>query len=456
MSVVTSIEDVGSCSKKLTIEIPVEAVEAEMGRVVNKYRKRIRVPGFRRGKVPVSMVRRRFEEEIRKEVIDRLLPRYWHQAQAEKDLDPMLPPQVEDLELEPGKPMTVVALVDTRPEVRLGDFRNFDLPAGDTEPGADEIEDALTDLRRRHAEWIPVERRAARGDLVVARIIDGDAQTEHPQGGETEPGPEPIQVELGADDVDEELTLALTGMSAGGTTEYRLPAGHPEGGQAGHPEGGQAGRAEGGQDVRIEVVAVKEQELPEVDDEFALGFGLESAEALRQANVDNLRQVKKRRQHQRRERALLEQLRQRHPLTLPARVVDKQSEGMLQEYAEQLHGQGVNLDTAEIDWDSVGEKLRPEAERRVHEELLLDAVAKAEDLRLDENEFERFLSAAAAQQKSSSLALRQQLSESGRLEPLRAKMLRTQTVGFLLRDDASESDAPENDGGSRGKSVESA
>ena len=264
--------------RKLTIEVPAEAVDAEMGRVVGKFRKGLSLPGFRRGKVPLSLVHKRFKEEIRQEVLDRLLPRYWHQAQAEKDLDPMLPPKVDELELEPGKPMTVVASVDTRPEVELKDFRNFDLPAEDTEPTTDEVDDALTDVRRNHAEWRVVSRPAANGDLVVARIVGDEEAAES----------DPIQVELGADNVDEELTLALTGLSAGGSAEYP---------------------ADGEQDRRIEVVEVKELELPELDDDFASLVGLESAESLRQAAETQLRQSKERQLRQRREQAMLEQLR---------------------------------------------------------------------------------------------------------------------------------------------------
>lgn len=407
MSVVTSIEDNGPCSKKLTIEVPAEAVKAEMGRVVGKFRKSLKLPGFRQGKVPESMVHSRFREEIRQEVLDRLLPRYWHQAQAEKGLDPMLPPQVEELDLELGKPMTVVAVVDTRPELELGDFRNFDLPSGDVDPSADEIEEALAGVRRSHAEWSEVERPAARGDLVVARIGGDDAPADS----------EPVQVELGAEGVDEELTLILTGMSAGGSTAYS-------------PQG-----SDDEQEQQIEIVAVKEQELPELDDEFASRLGLPSLEELRQAAEANLRQAKERDIGQRRQQSMLEQLRERHPLELPGRVVDKERDSMLRDYAEQLQAHGVNIETAEIDWAARSDEIKPEAERRVHNDVLLDAIAEAEGFRLDESEFERFLTAAAAQQQQSSLALRQQLSESGGLEPLRARMLRAQTVRFLLGED---------------------
>ena len=414
MSVVTSLEETGPCRKKLTIEVPAEAVDAEMGRVVGSFRRNLKLPGFRQGKVPDSVVRRRFGEEIRQEVVDRLLPRYWRQAQAEKNLDPLLPPQVEDLELEPGKPMTVVASVEIRPEIELGDYRDFELPKGEVESGEAEVEDAITDLRRQHAVWIPVERAAGRGDLIVGRITD------HTDGD----GPaadQPIHVELGAEGVDEELTLALTGLSEGQSTEVRQGAGTDE-----------------EREMCVEVLAVKEQELPELDDEFAAKLGLETVDELRAAVDTSLRRDKEHDSRVARERALLEQLRRRHPFELPDGVVEKESERMLNEYAEQLHSRGVDIEQAGIDWEGLAGQVKPEAERRVHDRLLLDAVCAAENLRLDESEFERVLSSIAAQQKRSSLAVRQELSENGRLEPLRAQMLRQQAVRLLLGEDETE------------------
>ena len=418
MSVVTSFEETGPCSRKLTIEVPAEAVEAEMGRVVGNYRKEIRMPGFRRGKVPASVVRQRFRDEIQREVVDRLLPRYWRQAQAEKNLDPLLPPSFDDLELEPGKPMTVTARVETRPEIELKELSDFELPEGEAEPTDSEVEEALDDLRRQHATWSPVERPAAHGDLVVGR------SRMRASGEDEEASEQPIQVELGADGVDEQLTLALTGRSAGQTAEVRRRSDTDE-----------------DQQLEVEILAVKEQELPELDEDLVSELGLESietVEALREAVVSDLRRSKERDLKVRRERALLEQLRQRHPLDLPTGVVEKESERMLQEYAERLHSQGVDIERAGVDWESMAAQLKPEAERRVHERLLLDAVSSAESLKLDENDFEGFLSVIAAQQQMSSPALRQQLSETGRLEPLRAQMLRERTVQFLLREDDPE------------------
>src|SRR3984893_15743346 len=173
MSVVVSLQDVGPCRKQLTVEVPAPAVEAETQRVVREFGQRVRIPGFRRGKVPSELVRRRFAKDIEREVIDRLLPRYWRQAQAESEIEPLLPPEVDEVrDLEPGGPLTFVATVETRPKVELGNIHDFQLPDPEIEPGELDVDKALDDLRVRFGEGVPVEPPAARGDLVNAQIVE--------------------------------------------------------------------------------------------------------------------------------------------------------------------------------------------------------------------------------------------------------------------------------------------
>src|SRR5581483_458099 len=111
MSVVLSVEDVGPCRKQLKIEVPAPAVAAETERVINDYKKRVRLPGFRPGKAPGNIVRQRFKKEIEQEVVERLVPRYWHQAEAEQKLEPLLPPELQDVDLNLGEAMTFTAVV---------------------------------------------------------------------------------------------------------------------------------------------------------------------------------------------------------------------------------------------------------------------------------------------------------------------------------------------------------
>lgn len=430
MSVVIASEDVGPCRQRLTIEVPAEAMAAEMGRVIGDHRRKIKLPGFRRGKVPASLVKKRFRQEIEQEMTERLVPRYWHQAQAEKNLDLLLPPRFEDLTIEDGEPMTFVASVEIRPEIDLGDVdelvAGLKLPEERTEPIDEEIESALSDIRSEHATWRSVDRGAALGDRVVATIQDSE--------GETRPG----HIELGGQGVGEELNLALTGLAAGHSTESRGALGvGPSSGRRTGPAGGE----EAEETYRITADEVQEKDLPELDEELARKLGdFETVEELREAVASGLRHSKEMDLRRRREQALREQLRERQPVELPAGVVQQQSEEMLHRYAEQLAGQGVDLERAEIDWEALMKEVRPRAEQRVHERLLLDAVARAKGLRLDEREFESVLASLAAQQQSSTIELRRQLSKSGRIEALRAELLRGQTVRHLLGEDSSESD----------------
>src|SRR5215208_6094493 len=219
MSVVVSVQDVGPCRKQLTVEVPAPAVEAETERVVSEYGRRVRIPGFRQGKVPRHLILRRFQKDIEHEVVERLLPRYWKQAEAESSLDPLLPPEVERVDdLVPGSPRTFVASVETRPQIELRNVRDFDLPDPPVDPGEMDIEDALTELRRQFSKWVPVERAAAREDLVSAEITSLDAA----EGGEgeAEPQAQQVEVEVGDPRVWEELTIAISGLAAGQETTF--------------------------------------------------------------------------------------------------------------------------------------------------------------------------------------------------------------------------------------------
>lgn len=470
MSVVIAMEEAGPSRLKLTLEVPTAAVEAETGRVVKEFRRHVRLPGFRPGKVPVPVVKKRFADEIEKEVVERLLPRYWEQAKAEKSLDPLTAPAVEELVNEEGEPMRVHLVVETRPEIAISDLE-FELPAKAGEPTEDDVDEALTDLRRTFAEWNVVEREAAQGDLVVGvmRNLDvepagstteddgaeddgaendgaendasegeetaGDVEAGDVEAGDVVPEARPIHVEIGGRGVDERLSLELTGKKAGDVVLHTETHGE---GETAHEHR-----------VEIEIREIKEQSIPELDDEFLEKIGqFETVDDLRETLTRSVGARKEEEAGRQRMDALLQQLRDRHPVELPKGVVQQESERIVREQAENMARQGVDLENANIDWEGMLGSIQPVAEKRVHERLVLDAVAKHLGLRLDEEKFEGFLAMAAADQKVSSLALRQRLTEDGRIEGLRAQLLRDQTVQHLLGetggdDEESQETAPQ-------------
>lgn len=408
MSVVLSVEDVGPCRKQLKIEVPQPALQAETERVVKEYARQARIPGFRKGKVPAGMVKQRFRKEIEQEVVDRLLPRYWHQAEAEQRLDPLLPPEVQDVDHELGESLTFTAVVETRPPVALADYREFDLPEVSIEPTEVEVDEQLEALGRRASTWRPVERTAGQGDRVVASIREGEGE------------PQNVSFEVG-EGVWEELTLAVTGLSAGQSSTFRR----------------RAAEGEEEKEYRVQVESVEERELPPLDDELAKKLSrFETLAELRTAVAESLRGARRRDRRRRREGAMLEQLRQRHPLTLPEGVVQQETESMVREYAHQLAHQGVDLQKAKIDWGALGEQARPEAERVVHAGLLLDAVAEAEGIEVPEERLEGLLAEIARERKTTPLQVRRDLDSSGRLAGLRRQLRRQATTDRLLGEEA--------------------
>ena len=455
MSVVLSMQDVGPWRKQLTVEVPAPAVEAETQRVVREFGQRVRIPGFRRGKVPSELVRRRFAKDIEREVIDRLLPRYWRQAQAESEIEALLPPEVDEVrDLEPGGPLTFVATVETRPKVELGNIHDFQLPDPEIEPGELDVDKALDDLRVRFGEWVPVERPAARGDLVNAQVTELPEKEpatpptpETPETAETAAAPtgmvgkmEPVEFEVGDERVWEELTLAVSGLAAGQEAPFTREAAAPPALSAGGPgeHGGQpadaAATAAGPRRFKVQVVAVKERELPALDDELAARVNPElgGLTALRELVSRRLREARIEERADQRQRALLDQLRERHPMELPQGVVQREVEHLATEYAESLARRGVRPEQAGLDWQRIREEMRPMAERRVHARLLLDAVAEAEPVVVTDEEFERALATLARAQKTTTPALRKALDENGRLAPLREQMRRDKTMRHLL------------------------
>jgi trigger factor len=446
MSVVVSLQDVGPCRKQLTVEVPAPAVEAETQRVTEEYGRRAKIPGFRQGKVPKHLVRQRFAKDIEREVVERLLPRYWHQAQAESSIEPLLAPElVEEPVLRPGEPMTFVAEVEVRPPIELRNIKDFELPDPSMEPGTFEVDETIDDLRKQMAPWKAIERPAARGDLVTAEITElpvGLSAESEAEAGEApaeaaEPKTDTLQVEIGDPRVWEELSLALTGLTPGRETTFTR---HEEAVQHGDHEHPAKDRQ-----FRVKVTEVQERDLPVLDDEFARQVSPEFAtvDALREAVTARLRANRESQRREQREKALLDQLRERHPLELPQGVVRREVEQLTQDYAEGLARRGMDVERSGIDWNQVANDMQPLAERRVHARLLLDAITDAESIQLGEEEFERTLASLARSQGTTTPALRKALDENGRLATLRAQLRREKTIRHLLGEPAAdEASAP--------------
>ena len=440
MTVVVSRREVGVCRHEFDIEVPASDVDAEYLRVARDYRRRARIDGFRKGKAPLDLVRQRFGESIGDDVSERLAPKYWRKARDEEDVHAMLPPSVAPVRAVPGEPLRFTVTVDVEPEVEIGDDRSFSLPQPETAPSELEVDELLEQLRLQRSTWAPVDRAAARGDRVRGRIhrdalpgyVPATAAEDQGQDRDQDPrGPatHQIDLELGDERAWPELTDILTGLSAGRKATFD--------------------RTETDEDVErqrgyeVEVDEVLERKLPEVDDEWAgsLATTIDTVADLRDQLRDQVRSQKVEQAGQQRADALLEQLRERYPVTLPVAAVEREALQMARTYASNLARQGVDLERQQLPWDQLLEEIRPQAQKRAHSSFLLDRIAREDGVDASAEDLERALELMARSRNTNRGRLRREMEREGGLEMLRTELRRDRTVQALLAANAPPEEA---------------
>lgn len=451
MSVVVSRREVGVCRQEFEIEAPASEVDAEYLRVARDYRRRARIDGFRKGKAPLDLVRQRFADSIGEDVSERLAPKYWQRASEEDGVHAMLPPSVAPAQAAPGQPLRFTVTVDVEPEVEIGDSRSFELPQPETEPSEAEVDELLEQVRLQRSTWVPVERTAARGDRVRGRIhrsampgyapeaaAEDDRDRDRDDRG---PATHEIDLELGDERAWPELTDNLTGLSAGQRVDFE--------------------RTETDEDVErqrgyeIEVEEVLERKLPDVDDDWAssLAATIETVDDLRRQLGEQVRARKTEQAGQQRTDALLDQLRERYPVTLPEAVVEREALQMARSYANNLARQGFDLERQQLPWQQLMEEIRPQAEKRAHSSFLLDRIARDDGVEATAQDLERALEIMARARNTNRGRLRRDLERDGGLEMLRVELRRDRTVQALLAANAppEEPSAPADEPAAEGE-----
>lgn len=449
MSVVVSRREVGVCRQEFEIEVPASEVDAEYLRVARDYRRRARIDGFRKGKAPLDLVRQRFAGSIGEDVSERLAPKYWQQASEEDGVQAMLPPSVAPVQAAPGQPLRFTVTVDVEPEVEIGDSRSFELPQPETEPSEAEVDELLEQVRLQRSTWVPVERAAARGDRVRGRIhrsalpghVPEAAAEDDQDQDERGPATHDIDLELGDERAWPELTDNLTGLSAGQKADFE--------------------RTETDEDVErqrsyeIEVQEVLERKLPDVDDDWASGLAatVETVDDLRRQLGEQVQAQKTEQAGQQRTDALLDQLRERYPVTLPEAVVEREALQMARSYANNLARQGFDLERQQLPWEQLMEEIRPQAEKRAHSSFLLDRIARDDGVEATAEDLERALEIMARARNTNRGRLRRELEREGGLEMLRVELRRDRTVQALLAANAppEEASAPADEPAAEGE-----
>jgi trigger factor len=407
----------------LEIEVPADEVQKAYSSVTQSYAKRASIPGFRKGHAPESVIRQRFADQIREDVLEALLPEALHAAVEERKLSVLGSPRVEELQWDPPGAIRFTARLDLKPEVDPGEWRGIAVTDVSVEPSEEEVSAVLQRLRETHAEFHPIEGRgAAPGDYAVADVSGQFVEILAPGQNPRTFRDEKLTLEVGHADSMPEINEALRGLFPGQTQRFRktFPDDFPNEEFKGKTV-----------DYELTLVALKEKKLPELTDDLARAVGDgETVEGLSQKVRDGVRQEKQAERRRKLRRAILDTLLSRVSIPAPEALVDSETEGALRDYARYLAASGV--DPKGADWEALRRDAKPGAEKRVREYLLLDAIARREGVEVGDTELEAEFKRTAARRGEDPAALRQRLVQAGGLESLRDEMRLSKVVDLLI------------------------
>jgi trigger factor len=410
------------CTRELVLDVPAEEVSKAYRKVTGNYRKYAKIPGFRAGKVPETVILRRFAEGIRKEVIEGLLPERFNKAVADLGVKPVGEPRVTELTVEDGQPLHVKAVFEFVPDFSIEGYQSVTVAKPPVEITEEEFAGEIAQLRESRAVVEPVEEERALKDGDWAEIsykgqVEGD-QEAAPIAGEDS------LVEIGGKDTVEAFTTALRGAKPG--QELKAEVIYP----ADYADPKLAGKTVA---YEVEVKAIKKRTLPVLDDDFAKELGgYESMAELESRVREHLAMRKRRSVEGETKDRLFAALATRYSFAVPESLVQAQIDTRLDRGLRALAAQGMDTEQMrKLDFARLRAAQRDGAVAEVKINILLDRIASEENINISDEELDRELHLAAMQARESIEALKARLAEDGGLARIREQMRREKTASVL-------------------------
>ncbi len=397
-----------TCKRELTIEIPADVVERETGKVTKGFARMARVPGFRPGHAPESMVRRRYHEEIKSEVVQTLVPKFFDSAVKEHNWSVVGSPKFQEVNFEDLQPLSIKATFEIYPEFGLGQYTGLEAEEDASSISDTEVDEALEKLRESMGTFeVADDRPSETGDYLSVSYSGRD--TANPAG-------DPVEmreglVHLGGKMTQPAFSENLLGVKSGDIREFDVS--YPED----HPRERLRGKTV---HYRVEVQGVKQKILPTLDDELAKSAGeFETIEELRNKIRQDLTSRREAKSKRAVERQLLDKLLESHSFPVPERMVEAQVQHKLESLISQLVRQGVDPRTEALDWRKMRAEMLPEAEKDVRGSLILEKIADTEKISVSDEELDEAVRELAQETHETPAALKTRLTRDGELDRLR-------------------------------------
>jgi trigger factor len=412
-------EDLSPVKKSVEVEIPADLISNEAKRVTTEFTRQAKLPGFRPGKVPLSVVRTRFAKEIQDEVVSRLLSSSFRDAISEKGVEPVGDPQLQHIDaFIEGAPIKYKAEFEVKPHIELRDYRGIEIDDPKIEVSDEDVDKMVERLRDQASAYrVETERGLQDDDFAMIDIttsgegIDAETRSGHFRAGEETPM--------------SELHDAMRGKKPGETGSFDKTYGEDA-----------ANENFRGKNIHHELTLkeIRVQEKPEINDEFAKSVGgWDSVQQMRETIGADIRKHKEFEALRVKQNQIGEHLLAIHDFEVPDTLVEEELGKSLQNYARFLASQGVDVEKADLDWNKISQDFRPEAVKRVKRGLILEAIAKKEGIEVSDVEVDAEIRRAANENGRDFAEVKHRLRHDGGYEALRASLAQEKALGFVLK-----------------------
>jgi len=416
----TEFADLSETKKSVAVEIPSDIVDAQIDRIARSYSRQARIPGFRQGKVPATLIKKRFREQILHDVAHDLIPRAIDEVLRERGLEPVDTPDVKDVSLDEGQALTFTATFETLPPIDPGPLNSISLrrPAVTLEDNA--VETTLTQLQNRAARFEPVEGRAVDEGDTVTLDVDRKATAE----GEKDDHHHDVVVEIGAKANPPGFDDNLKGLEPGAEKSFTIH----------YPDDYAVKELAGtSMDYSVKVKDIRKRVLPVLDDEFAKDLGeFDTLDALRARIQQDLEREAEQEADRNLRGSLLKELAARVSVDIPDSLVERELDRRTEEFARRLMDQKIDPRRANIDWDQFRDSQRDASRESVKSALVLDEISRRESVTVSEEEIDKDVAQYAERSGLTPAAVRARLEKEGALSRIAAGLRREKTIDYVL------------------------
>jgi len=409
-----------SCQRALSVEVDPESLKSEYSTVCSKYQQQARIPGFRRGKTPMSIVLQRFKNEIREDFVEAAVQKHLLEAIKAEKLAPLDHPHVHDLSYNEGQPLKFTAEFEVLPELNLSNYRGLEIERVPVEVKEEEVDAAIKAMQDRMAQFVPVTGRAIQaGDFAVISYV---GRLDDPKKKNIEA--KDIYCEVGSDNTLAEFSENLVGAHAGEKKSFPVKYADD------FPNKELAGTEV---HYDIEIQDIRQRQVPELNDEFAKDAGqYGSLEELRSKVRESINGDKNQAAQSNMQEKLVELIIQNNPFEVPAVMVKKQTENRFNDYVRSLIARGVHPKTLDIDWKQFQERQKELAVTDVKVALVLEHIAEKENITVTEEELDEDISKRAQETHQAFEAVKSRLTKEGATDRIRDRIRNKKSLNLLL------------------------